>query len=381
MYRKWSPHLLLRELDAGFSPGLPPIDVLNHAAQTLLAAVPADCWCAVLLDPSTFLDTGGEHRQGFPAHLMPRLLEIEHCERDYDNIRDLALRASPVAVLSASAQGRMHTSSRYRDVLLPAGYGDELRVLLRDEQRTWGVLVLCRGTDARHFTTDDSAAAALVSAPTAAALKRSLLLTGIDIEAAHGAPGSVILNADYEIVGASKTARRWLGHIAENHRASSHGTPYTLITVAVKAATGGGAAHARTRTTDGTWLHLEAWRHDHAGEPVTVVSVRPAQPGDLAPLVLAAYGLTERERSLVQMVLLGHSTREMARRAYLSEYTIQEYLQKIFKKVGVRTRGELTREVFFRYYFPHLNEDFVSTDGRMLDEDLTDRVEPPRRPS
>lgn len=53
-----------RSLQRTIETGGGAADVVETAARRLLKAVPADVWCAVLLDPSTLLDTGGVHAEG-----------------------------------------------------------------------------------------------------------------------------------------------------------------------------------------------------------------------------------------------------------------------------------------------------------------------------
>lgn len=45
-----------------------PLHALDAASTELLRYVPADVWCAVMLDPATLLDTGGCMRQVFPPN-------------------------------------------------------------------------------------------------------------------------------------------------------------------------------------------------------------------------------------------------------------------------------------------------------------------------
>lgn len=42
--------------------------------------------------------------------------------------------------------------------------------------------------------------------------------------------------------------------------------------------------------------------------------VEPAPPGRIAPLLMSAYGLTEREQEVTRLVLQGNSTTEIAER-------------------------------------------------------------------
>jgi DNA-binding NarL/FixJ family response regulator len=53
------------------------------------------------------------------------------------------------------------------------------------------------------------------------------------------------------------------------------------------------------------------------------------------------FGLTPRELDIVRAIAAGQSTREMARKIFRSEVTVRHQLTIIFRKLGVRNRGEL----------------------------------------
>ena len=51
--------------------------------------------------------------------------------------------------------------------------------------------------------------------------------------------------------------------------------------------------------------------------------------------------LTPRERSIIQLVMLGMVNREIAEKLHLSQHTVKNYLFRIFDKLGVSNRVEL----------------------------------------
>jgi DNA-binding CsgD family transcriptional regulator len=51
--------------------------------------------------------------------------------------------------------------------------------------------------------------------------------------------------------------------------------------------------------------------------------------------------LTERERSIAELVLLGHSNKQVAASLFLSEKTVQNTLTRVYAKLGVRSRTQL----------------------------------------
>jgi DNA-binding CsgD family transcriptional regulator len=56
------------------------------------------------------------------------------------------------------------------------------------------------------------------------------------------------------------------------------------------------------------------------------------------------------------LVFQGRSTRQIARALSISPYTVQEHLTSIFTRSGVRSRGELVGQVFFRHCLPAIPE-------------------------
>jgi DNA-binding CsgD family transcriptional regulator len=86
------------------------------------------------------------------------------------------------------------------------------------------------------------------------------------------------------------------------------------------------------------------------------VIIERGDPDRLAPLLMAAYGLTDREKDVTHLVLQGETTSGIARRLFISPQTVQQHLKAIFDKTGVRSRRELTGQVFFAHYEPRVRD-------------------------
>jgi DNA-binding NarL/FixJ family response regulator len=106
----------------------------------------------------------------------------------------------------------------------------------------------------------------------------------------------------------------------------------------------GRARRLRIRATDGRWAVVEASRLDD-GNRQMVITVRPAEPGQVLDLYCRAAGLTRRERATVDLAVEGLDTRAIAGRLAVSPYTVQEHLQSAFAKIGVHSRFDLTTSI------------------------------------
>lgn len=94
------------------------------------------------------------------------------------------------------------------------------------------------------------------------------------------------------------------------------------------------------------------------GAPLTpgraAITIETAGPPEVTPLISAALGLTGREIDVVNEVMRGSSTKEIAAGLHLSPYTVQDHLKSIFAKAGVNSRRQLVAGVFFGIYAPRL---------------------------
>ena len=113
---------------------------------------------------------------------------------------------------------------------------------------------------------------------------------------------------------------------------------------------------SRVLSRSGTWVVLHGASLVAGGTRRVAIIVEPAHPARIAPLLMAAYGLTEREQQVTRLVLQGSSTAEIASRLVVSAHTVQQHLKSVFAKTGVRSRRDLVGKVFLSYYEPRVRD-------------------------
>jgi DNA-binding CsgD family transcriptional regulator len=93
------------------------------------------------------------------------------------------------------------------------------------------------------------------------------------------------------------------------------------------------------------------------GTDQLAVIIEPAKAADVAPLIVEANGLTQRELEVTRRIGLG--TSRIAAELHLSRHTVRDHVKAVFEKVGVSSRGELVAKVFADHYapVPHLDTD------------------------
>ena len=102
------------------------------------------------------------------------------------------------------------------------------------------------------------------------------------------------------------------------------------------------------RTRDGSWLvcHGSVLFGPDNRPTQTVIVVERARPGEVAPIAVEAYDLTERERQIAALIGRGLDTGAIAERLYLSIHTVRDHVKALLAKVGVSSRGELVAALF-----------------------------------
>jgi DNA-binding CsgD family transcriptional regulator len=351
-------------------------ELLEGVATEIGKAVPYDGAMWFGLDPTTLLAVAPARMEHLDDGYCNTFWFGEFHEQDANLIADLARGPSPVATLRSATDDRPMRSARYRDFLRPQGWDDEVRVVFRSGGRSWGMGGLFREPGRDPFDEHDVAVLQAVSPIVAGAFRTHAALAAPTPGFTH-APGLMLFSRDGAILSANDAASRWLADIYEadpstnwfdvlagldspDVEAAIPLIPLIARAHAVAAGRDNREARLRLRDRSGRWLVLHASVLDSAsGDGNVAIVVEPAKSGDLAPIIIEAYGLTPRERDVVRAIARGSSTPEIAAELFLSTHTVRDYIKAVFDKVGVSSRGELVAKLFAEHYADPFHETLV----------------------
>lgn len=225
----------------------------------------------------------------------------------------------------------------------------------------WGILGLYREPGQRIFGADELDFLRQASVHLAGA-RRALLIGEAQDPEGPQSPGLLVLDDGWEVESATPGVERWVAELPGGDWDAGK-LPAAVLAVAGRALrtaehpdSPGEIAFARVLARSGRWIALHGASLVTEARRRVAVIVEPAHPARISPLLMAAYGLTEREQEITRLVLQGDSTAQIAERLVLSPHTVQEHLKHIFEKTGVSSRRDLAGKVFFSHYEPRLRD-------------------------
>ncbi|MFE6866391.1 helix-turn-helix transcriptional regulator [Kitasatospora sp. NPDC057692] len=340
----------LRELAGA---GLTAEKVFRRADELLRTLLEYDAVCWHSADPATGLVTSvlsdDLSLTGFETAV--RLEVWADDVATFPAIRRSGVRAE---TLSRVTGGRLTDSVRFREMIGPAGFGDELRAVFDAHGGMWGCAAFMRAADRGPFLAQQRELADLA----ARHLGNALRACHVPPAGANGrraaepqdeGPAVVVLGPANRPLALSGPAEELLGRLADPSR-TPLGVPTAFAVAAEqarRAARGLAVSQAKIRVQDGEgrWyvLHGSTLKGGSEGD-VTVVAA-PATPADAMPLYLSAYGLTAREQEVALLLVRGCDTRDVSRLLAMKPYTVQDHLKSVFAKAGVASRRELVARI------------------------------------
>ncbi|WP_068503867.1 LuxR C-terminal-related transcriptional regulator [Paenibacillus kribbensis] len=335
----------------------------------LRTQVSFDAACCTSVDPHTLLSTGAFTESGV-GHIHNKLLEYEYLHDDMMKYDQLVREGRSIATLHGSTKGQPDRSKRFRDVLQPAGFGDELRIPFMYKGSCWGFLTLFRHHTKPAFSNEEQQLLEALAPSIAYHLRQaSVGLSPVPstTEENEMEPGVLVLSDKLELISSNITAEQWLKLLRQQEGIDESSLPAPVRAVCLRALstalqpvgqasiTSTPPARLCIPSADAgiPWLTLRATLlqggQGHLGENQLAVWFEPAKANDMLPLMAEVYAWSERERQIVQFIVQGFSTKELASALHISAYTVQDHLKAIFLKTDVSSRRELVWKVYSRF--------------------------------
>jgi DNA-binding CsgD family transcriptional regulator len=330
-------HSARRDIAALAKAGLGVAELHAAAIDLVDRVVPTELTCWASMDPDTTVISSmvsGANR--IPQQYEPLLATYEYNGAEPNTFAELAHRSVPVARLSDMPHDDVAHSGRINEVWRPLGLSHELRVVFRVDGTCWGGAGMVRRGDFsdREVEFVESIGPALAAATRVAARSGG--------HGERGEPAIVVVGSDGTPRSATAAARAWQSVLDE----IAPGRYSVLLRAAVVGAQNSETFRTRVRDASGGWILLQASKLiSGADDGETVVTIERAAGAELLGILLAAYGLTAREREVCHEVIAGRPTSDIAARLTISAHTVQDHLKSVFGKVDVRSRGELVAKL------------------------------------
>jgi DNA-binding CsgD family transcriptional regulator len=332
--------------------------------QVLATAVPhhlAPCWFT--FDPASLLVTS--HYDPVIPEISAEFLAHEYRADDVLKMAEVAHCGSGVATIHQATGGDPSRSPGWRAFVQPYGGDQQVMVALRSKPgEAWGLLALYRESGQPEFSPDEIGFLAAVAGPLAQGARRGLLVGEATDPEGPDAPALIVLDEYWQVQSMTPGAEALLAELPGGAVSAARDTlPACVLSVAGRAlrslettGTTGEVAVARLRADSGQWMILHGAPLLRDGNRRVAIIIERGDPDRLAPLLMAAYELTDREKDITRLVLRGETTSSIAARLFVSPQTVQQHLKNIFDKTSVHSRRELIGKVFFAHYEPRVRD-------------------------
>jgi DNA-binding CsgD family transcriptional regulator len=333
----------------------------NESSEVVASAVPyywTPCWYT--LDPASLLVTSHFH-DGLPE-IPEQWLADEYYREDVNKLVDVARSAQGISTLHEATGGDPTLSPRWHQNMAYGGDQEMIAGLRTKSGEVWGALGLYRETGQPLFGAEELEFVRTVAPSLAEGARRALLVAEAMDPEGPVAPGLIVLSDRWEVESTTPGVERWLCELPDGDWDRGR-LPSSVLSVAGRALRTaerpdepGEIAVGRVLARSGNWVVLHGVCLVGDGTRRIAVIVEPAHPARISPLLMAAYGLTEREQEVTRLVLQGNSTVEIAQQLVVSGHTVQQHLKSVFDKTGVRSRRDLVGKVFFSHYEPRVRD-------------------------
>ncbi len=321
----------------------------------LRSAVGFDSYAWLMTDPHTCV--GSSPLADVPC--LPELPTLIRLKYLTDVNRWTDLPRPGVDLLHARTSGDLDRSLVWAQLLHRFDVTDVASLAFVDRFGCWGFLDLWRSVPAGPFTADDAAFLARLVKDLTAGLRRCQAATFTPAAddtptLTHADPAVLLMSGALDVIAQTGQVEQYLRMLVPppGGRGPVPAGAYNVAAqlLAVEAGIDQHPPRARVHIAGGIWLTMQAARIGAAGTRASApaeiaVTIELASPADRAAVYAGAHGFTARETEILERLLAGADSRDLARSLLLSEYTVQDHLKAVFTKTGTRSRRQLIGQV------------------------------------
>lgn len=303
----------------------------------------------LLTDPGTAVGSA-------PLADVPCLPELPEAIRlkyltEVNRWTNLHANGVAVGILRQATAGDPNRSLMWRGILSRYGIGDVASSVFADRFGVWGFLDLWREDSKPAYEDGEAAFLVSIAASITTALRSSqaqtLTAPAVPVGRELG-PVVFLLDDALRVLSQTPASQEWLQMLLPS-TADRSPVPASVYNVAgqLLANEQGVDSHpatARVHLSNGFWVTLRAARLNRSepGQPgVVAVTIEETSPVDRLEVFTRAFGLSARETELLTLLATGSDTRDLSRRMFLTEHTIQDHLKSIFAKTSSHNRRTL----------------------------------------
>ncbi|WP_313894070.1 helix-turn-helix transcriptional regulator [Psychrobacillus sp.] len=316
-----------------------------------------DYSCFTMVDPSTLLSTGAIS-DDLVEEMHSKIFEYEYLTNDFNQFEQLVQSKETVAILSEATDGVLHKSERYRMVLQPSGFRDEMRAVFISEGQCWGFLILFRRDHQPLFIDNDRILLSSITPIVGKYLRKLRLeLPEKKTNPLNQETGILILSSSLYPLSYNSAAQKWLSTLRDCENIDDTILPRPIRAVCSRALENATIQSEKTSIArvslsipNQSYLTIQASCLDSLDQSTQIaVSFEHASPSEVMILLSDTYELSKREKDVLYFITKGFSTKEVATSLCISTYTVQDHLKSIFYKTDVSSRRELIWKMFTQY--------------------------------
>ncbi|MGY4542931.1 DNA-binding CsgD family transcriptional regulator [Arthrobacter sp. UYNi723] len=348
----------------------------HHSLRTAVLAelgrvLPFNAFVWPLSDPLTATGMSPMARIPCPDEL-PLLIRLKYLTQA-GRWTQLAIGPSPVTTLLRETAGNPSRSLVWDGLMKRYGVTDVLFAVLADKHGCWGWLDLWRADPGDPFTVEEMEYVGAVVHEVTPTLRKAISRQFVvEVPGERDPIGHKVvrtrasaigggrrpdlpqqavltLDADMAVVGGTASVGEWLGLLQAGPRPFQH-VPAEVLNVAAQlltreAGVDGHPASSRVHIGSGQWAILEASRMGSTGTAATpplAVTIQACPPEARLDMFARSFGLTRRQRQLLELAASGADTNAMAAALGIGAYTVQDQFKQIFDTCGVHSRATLS---------------------------------------